>query len=283
MSPFALVVSALVAVQAAAPVVSVPASIERDEAKGLVKLNIPDLGQAAESPPSGWCGEASIQQALLFLGAWFPQKEINRAGKPAHRDLYASEIPGALTNLHVRFRFSPRDRDLDAFIRWIKAEIDLGHPVLTGMKIYPTAHPEWTLDHFTLAVGHEKDALVVNTTWKDQRTIATAHLRSTNASLAFENASGRYWGASILGPDAGGRGLPARLFVEREDGRSVEVVVKCEGLEPGAEYQVLRASSFGAEGERLATFTATAAVHAVRTTIARDVPAVFRCAASSSP
>jgi hypothetical protein len=216
---------------------------------------------------------------LLFLGAWFPQKEINRAGTPAHPDLYSDEIPIALAKLRVRFRFSPRHADLDGFIRWIRSEIDLGRPVLVGMKIYPTAHPEWTLDHFTLAVGHERDALIINTTWKDQRTIATALLRSTSSPLAFENASGRYYGASILGADVGGPRLASRLFVTRENGRNIELVVRCEGLEPGKEYEVLRTSSFRADGgQRLATFTATDTTWSLRTTIDRDAPAVFRCA-----
>ena len=33
------------------------------------------------------------------------------------------------------------------------------------MKIYPTAHPEWGLDHFVLAVGLDARGLTVNTTW----------------------------------------------------------------------------------------------------------------------
>ena len=276
MTMLAVVVSALVGIQASLPA-PVSASIERDDAATKVKLNIPDLGQAAGAPPSGWCGEAAIQQALLFLGAWIPQKDINRAGMPLHPDLYSNEIPVALRSLQVRFRFSPRDRDLDGFIRWIEGEIDLGRPVLTGMKIYPTAHPEWALDHFTLVVGHQGAALVINTTWKDQRTVAARVLRSTTGALAFENASGRYYGASIVGPDVSEPWLPTRLFVARNDQRTLEVVVKCEGLEPGRAYQVLRSASFRGPSESIASFTATAAVHTLQTSIAREAPAAFRC------
>jgi TRAP-type C4-dicarboxylate transport system substrate-binding protein len=33
------------------------------------------------SPKSGWCGETAIQEGLLHLGMWAPQRLINKAGK----------------------------------------------------------------------------------------------------------------------------------------------------------------------------------------------------------
>ena len=59
-------------------------------------LTIPARSQAPESPPAGWCGETAIQEGLLFLGRSVPQSAINRAGRPVHPDLYATEIPTAL-------------------------------------------------------------------------------------------------------------------------------------------------------------------------------------------
>ncbi len=41
--------------------------------------------------------------------------------------------------------------------------------MLAGVKVLPTQHPEWGLDHFVLVVGHGDQGLLVNTTWGDRR------------------------------------------------------------------------------------------------------------------
>ncbi|MGA2065935.1 MAG: hypothetical protein ABSG86_13260 [Thermoguttaceae bacterium] len=64
-----------------------------------ISLEIPDTGQEQRRPQSGWCGEAAIQMALSYYGAYASQKAINRAGKPEHPDLDAPEIPRAMRNM----------------------------------------------------------------------------------------------------------------------------------------------------------------------------------------
>ncbi|MBX3228661.1 MAG: hypothetical protein KIT84_08415 [Labilithrix sp.] len=128
-------------------------------------LPIPARSQAPEAPPAGWCGETAIQEGLLYLGRSVSQRAINRAGKPAHPDLYATEIPIALKELGVRFTRYPGGRGYEGFRRWVVDALAAGHPVLAGVKLVPSAHPTWGLDHFVLVVGHGKKGLLVNTTW----------------------------------------------------------------------------------------------------------------------
>lgn len=134
-----------------------------DEAE--LVLAIPARSQAHEAPPSGWCGETAIQEGLLHLGVTMTQAAINKAGHPAHADLYATEIPGALTQLGVRFTPYPGARGYEPYRAWVVKALEAGHPVLAGVKLVPSEHPSWGLDHFVLVVGHGKRGLLVNTTW----------------------------------------------------------------------------------------------------------------------
>src|SRR5687767_11164644 len=148
-------VASTAAAKAAAP--------RQDDADVL--LPIPARAQAPESPPSGWCGETAIQEGLLYLGVWAPQRLINQAGHPSHPDLYSPDIPVALAELGVRTIVYPaRGKGYEPFAKWIRASIEDGDPVLAGVKILPTEHPEWGLDHFVLVVGHGTKGLLVNTT-----------------------------------------------------------------------------------------------------------------------
>jgi hypothetical protein len=128
-------------------------------------LAIPARNQSSEAPPAGWCGETAIQEALLHLGVFMSQASINEAGHPAHPDLYATEIPGALRALGVTFTPYAGGRGYEGFRVWTIKALESGHPVLAGVKLVPSEHPSWGLDHFVLAVGHGKRGLLVNTTW----------------------------------------------------------------------------------------------------------------------
>ena len=147
----------------------VVSAVETHAADKAISLEIPDTGQEQRRPESGWCGEAAIQMALSYYGAYASQQAINRAGKPVHPDLYANEVPVAMSNLGMEFK-AWQGEGMPAFLRWVQGELTAGHPVLLGVKIYPTAHPEWGLDHFVLAVGCTKESLTYNTTWKRQET-----------------------------------------------------------------------------------------------------------------
>jgi len=76
-----------------------PAPATPKAAARPISLGIADTGQEPRRPQSGWCGEAAIQMALSYYGAYASQKAINRAGKPEHPDLDAPEIPRAMRNM----------------------------------------------------------------------------------------------------------------------------------------------------------------------------------------
>ena len=277
---------ALALVAVSAPAV---AAQERQAAKppptmvndgAALRLNIADRKHDAAAPKQGWCGENAVQQALLYHGAYFPQKLINQAGKPSHPDLYSGDIPVALRNLQVDFEQWPWKRcAFDKFLAWAKGGIAKGEPVLAGMKIYPTAHPEWGLDHFVLLVGFEKDALLVNTTWGKQARLTTKQLLSTNKGLAFKNRYGCYYGIRIKGLKGDAAPAPAaRLFVTRETKEHIDVIVKCERLTAGQGYALGRWASLEQRSAHLTSrFTATGPAQGFRDTIPTSRPAIYRC------
>ncbi len=219
------------------PTVAVPQTTPDLETDAALVLPIPPRSHAAGSPASGWCGETAIQEGLLHAGLWVSQRLINRAGRPAHPDLYSSEIPVALTGLGVRFTFySPRKTGFDAFAAWVKNALEAGDPVLAGVKILPTQHPEWGLDHFVLIVGHGSRGLLVNTTWGNRAWVDDKHTEG----LSFKNVA---YGIRLRGFAIPSRASPARLSVIDEGSASVKLRVSCEGLTAGASYRVERTRS----------------------------------------
>ena len=161
-------------------------------------LEIQDTGQEQRRPPSGWCGEAAIQMAMSHYGVYASQQAINRAGKPEHPDLYAQDIPRVLRNVGLEYSAWKGD-GLAAFLKWVRGQLADVHPVLLGVKIYPTAHQEWMLDHFVLAVGCTEEALTLNTTWGRRETKTFARLSTQDKGLSFANRYGRYFGYAITG------------------------------------------------------------------------------------
>ena len=277
-------VAAALAVRAAAadrrprPAADVPKSVVRNGT--ALRLNIADRAQAPERPKSGWCGETAIQMALLFHGAFFPQRAINKAGKPRHPDLYARDIPVALSALNAdvaQWRWQPCE--LAKFLAWMKQEIKSGHPVLAGVKINPTAHPNWGLDHFVLAVGFDDKSLTLNTTWGKPQTRTLKDLLSTRKGLAFKNRYNSYYGIRIKGlRDANAGTRPVRLFAAKETREKMTVVVKCESLEPEAEYVVEKRCAIGQKNpDETFRFQAKAHTYAFRDTINKKRPAIYRC------
>jgi hypothetical protein len=214
-------------------------------------LPIPARAQAAESPPSGWCGETAIQEGLLYLGMWAPQRLINKAGNPAHADLYSTEIPGALSALGVRFTtYAPRARGYEPFAKWVSAAIDAGHPVLAGVKILPTQHPEWGLDHFVLVVGHGTKGLLVNTTWGHRDWVGD----TTTKGLSFKDA---LYAIRLDGLVLPGSALPARITLVSEGDTTMKMSVACAGLAPGARVRLEQRSEH-AQAKATSTLEVTA-------------------------
>jgi hypothetical protein len=200
-------------------------------------LSIQPRNQAPEAPKSGWCGETAIQEALLYFGVWAPQRMINRAGKPKHPDLYSSDIPVALTDLGLRYEFyAPRKRGFAPYLAWIRAALDAGEPVLSGVKLMPTQHPEWGLDHFVLVVGYGARGVLVNTTW-GYRAWADDTI---DRGISFKNVT---YGIRIHGVTASPNGVAARLSVVTETEQSVILRILCDGLTAGSAYRIERRRS----------------------------------------
>ena len=169
-------------------------------------LDIPETGQERRRPPSGWCGEASIQMAMSYYGAYASQRTINRAGKPAHPDLYEEEMPVAMASLGLEAK-GWQGKGLSEYMAWVRAELAAGYPVVLGMKINPTTHPDWMVDHFVLAVGCTKETLTYNTTWKRQETTSNAGLASQKKGLSIANPFNTYFGYAVTGMDV--KAMPA--------------------------------------------------------------------------
>lgn len=234
---------------------------------GDVVLPIPARSQARESPRSGWCGETAIQEALLYLGVWAPQRLIHKTGNPSHPDLYSNDIPVALTALGVEHTFYRATKGgFESFAYWIRTAIDAATPVLAGVKILPTAHPEWGLDHFVLVVGYGERGLLVNTTWGTREWVRDTDTRG----LSFKNAAYAIRIESLRGmQDA----KPARISVLEEGDNRLRVHIACIN----ARYRIERKEHVGesvwlpVDGAIESDFTLDV-----------DRPARFRCVPTSS-
>lgn len=147
-------------------------------------LAVTPVAQAPESPKEGWCGEAAIQEGLLALGAYVSQARVNRAGKPSHPDLYASELPAALLALGVEGAWM-KARGFDAVRTFTAEAVSRGRPVVAGVKLLPSAHPSWGLDHFVVLVGVRGPDVLVDTTWGTRVSVTSAPPRGISLAGAF--------------------------------------------------------------------------------------------------
>jgi hypothetical protein len=178
--------------------VAEPTASGKDSSSQRVVLHIPARAQASGAPAAGWCGETAIQEALLYYGRRVSQRRINRAGRPSHPDLYWGDIPRALRALGVRYQRWSRG-NLRAFFAWIRSQLSRGRPLLAGVKIYPTEHPRWGLDHMVLIVGYDRRGLFINTTWGTRVHRTWAQLSSRARGFAFANRYRRYHAFAIEG------------------------------------------------------------------------------------
>lgn len=147
-------------------------------------LGTTPVAQAPESPKEGWCGEAAIQEGLFALGAYVSQARVNRAGRPSHPDLYASELPAALLALGVEGVWM-KARGFDAVRSFTAEAVARGRPVVAGVKLLPTAHPSWGLDHFVVLVGVRGPEVLVDTTWGTRVSVLGAPPRGISLAGAF--------------------------------------------------------------------------------------------------
>jgi len=249
-----------------------------------VLLGIDARTNAFDHPPEGWCGEVAIQEALMFYGAYYPQSHINEAGNPKHPDLYSNELPIALTNIGMQIeRWTRQKTAMPKFIGWVRKQINNGLPVLSGVKIYPTKHKEWSLDHFILITGFKGDSIVLNTTWGYKETLSNRQMRSKQKGFSFANRYDSYYGISIKGwklPSS--NSFPVRLFSQKETVNQMAVIIKCEELEPGVEYSLYKLSSPDEKIKKpIITFKAERTVHAFQDTFSKNTPVIYRCQESN--
>jgi hypothetical protein len=262
-----------------------PSKAEPAAAGRAVLLDIPETGQESRRPPSGWCGEASIQMAMSYYGADASQKTINRAGKPAHPDLYEEEMPVAMRNLGLEIK-EWQGKGLSAYFAWVRGELAAGYPVVIGMKINPTDHPDWSVDHFVLAVGFTKDTLTYNTTWKRQETRSDVLLSMQDNGLSIANRLNIYFGCAATGLDlkatpAGTR--PTRIKFVRTSATLVELHVTASDLQHGKRYRLVKftdlaaAQKTGVQGELVRSFIADGSKADYVEKVPYDESRVYRC------
>ncbi len=244
-----------------------------------VQLSLAARNQAPEAPETGWCGETAIQEALLYHGAYLSQRRINRIGQSQNPDLYWSEIPRTLRGLGFRFQSSPERPSLTQFLTWIREQLHRERPVFAGMKIYPTAHPRWALDHMVLIVGYRGNRFDINTTWGRKERRSVRELSSMHKGLAFENRMRSYNAYSIVGlaarrPNA----RPVRLRVIRQSVNRLDVEATASELQAGRRYRLDRYAGPRGAFMRSRPFTARASSHSLRLQLAASSAAYFEVA-----
>lgn len=236
-----------------------------------VTLPIPDRPQDAASPPTGWCGETALQEALLHFGVWASQAAIHRAGRSKYPDLHSEDLPTALAALRVRTtRYAPRKADFSAYTAWVNEGVDQGEPVLAGVKILPTEHPEWGLDHFVLVVGHGARGLRINTTWNEQRWADD----KVSEGISFKNA---FYAIRLRGVDPAAGARAARLRVLEEGAEQVTVEVSCENVPADARVAIERWSHPSSRRLEVREVSAQGRRAKLSATIARGEVSRFQC------
>lgn len=168
----------------------------------IINLNIAnrDWDPDRKDKSVGWCAEACIQMAMAYYKKAVSQKDINNAASPSHSDIYMDEIDIALEKLSVGYNaWHGKNKNIEDFVIWIKAMLNSYYPVISGVKIYPTEHPEWYLDHFVLIIGYNSKGLLVNTNIQGQQLICFEQLNSYSKGFSFKNKHHRFYARAITG------------------------------------------------------------------------------------
>jgi hypothetical protein len=205
---------------------------------------------------------------------------IHQAGSPRRPDLYAHELPVALRVLGARYEACSKEAyDVNDFIGWCRTQVQKGHPVIAGVKLNPTRHRDWSLDHFVLLKGIGPNSIIYNTTWKYDDSGTHEELGSTRSAIAFKNPFDDYDGLAVTGlVNRQPRDAVVRVFLRIPWKGQVDLTVKCEGLTPGVRYRLLLASAaVGAEYRPITSFTAHRDAMAFKLTLDASKVAYFRC------
>lgn len=176
-----------------------------------VLLPIPDRPWAPEAPIEGWCGEVSIQTALLQHGAWASQRHIHDVTKPAHVDLWETDMPPTMTAMGLTFE-TWKGNDEHDYLRWIIGHVRAGRMVIVGVKLVPDLNAKHDLDHLMPIVGFSPKGLVFNTNLENGQMLVpfTAMEKGVGVKLSTGAAKKQFGWAIKGGPGKG----PLRVLKE---------------------------------------------------------------------
>lgn len=207
----------------------------------------------------GWCGEASIQMAAIYYGAFIPQTLINKIANPKNPDLYYYEIPVSLQRLSLNYNswydipnylgiampyiqslWRGKNYNLDKFINWIKYNISKSYPVLIGVKLYPYGNPDWPLDHFMLAIGFDEKDLVYNPNYHGTEKKPVNQLKNKAKGYSFHNKYNYYYGYAVTGFNFKDLCEPISLNVMSESINEASVQILVDEIELNRKYELVK-------------------------------------------
>ena len=191
----------------------------------VVLLPIPDRRWAEGAPDEGWCAETSIQMIALHYGAWVPQPVINSLGRSTHVDLWENDVPTALRKLGLAFEVA-QVGTREEFIGWVIAQLRLGRPVIAGAKLFPTAHPDWDVDHLMPIVGFSPRGLTFNTNLDQGQLEVPYAALGGKRGISFLGPTGKFYGYAVRGF---GDAKRSQLRVLKETNESVQLAAQVEG------------------------------------------------------
>lgn len=128
------------------------------------------------------------------------QIDINKAGGDPGRGLRSNELEPALKALDIDYellskQFNPADSSAayDEYKSFLYDDVigavKKGHPVLIGVKRYPTNFPQWPYDHFVLVVGYNEknNELIYNDFSRRKRLNAETLINQDKNGYSFVN------------------------------------------------------------------------------------------------
>jgi len=155
-----------------------------------------------------FCGEVCIQEALRYLGMKVSQLEVTRAGGKNGVGLEnRGDIEKSLRELGIVYNAWGIDSSnsgsssdyltLDEHISRIKQQLDLGRPVLIGVKLIPTHFPNYFFDHYMLIIGYTADAFIFNSP-SIRKTKTFAEFKTQKSEYTFINSQNTVLGVSFI-------------------------------------------------------------------------------------
>lgn len=243
-----------------------------------VLLPIADRQWDTEAPPEGWCGEASIQMAAGHHGLFVSQRRANQLGQPRTPDLWEHDVPTALRALQMRFTRGPSSKPAK-LLPWLVDELRAGHPVVLGVKVVPTAHPDWHVDHLVLAVGFTPQGLTLNSNMEDgQLTVSWAGLQRAEGEAGYSlvNQSGELFAYAVTGLYEGST-VPVSVNVVTQLGDDATVDVTVRDLREGQHYELLR------DGVQQEVFTARKPSRSLRVVLSANTEVRFSARPVAAP